>query len=580
MVATPGLAHAEGDEPGDPGPAATGEEQVLANETTTDGEPGSPNDAEAEAQPAVLETSGEVRESNTIQQGSSPAVVIGSSGGSHNAEDEDEARPVSRQDNSSTPITGAVQPNSPGSVPPALAGPSLMQMNVAHPPGHGGGDPATPTPPYVSPPPPPAPTGILSNMITAMSPSVEPMMSPALDPLLYLYAAFLRPQKLTTTPVTAFDLIIANWQAKLALEDLASTCAMNSAHPSCRMTMPEHAPEGAVPVLVEYWKSVMSQMSPGMEPLLAMYDILLPEMAHDMNDPNAFHPANSLESVHHKWIMKLGHESYASKMHHEDMMRSCKMNSGGGDCTEMARMSGAGGGHNHGGGGSMGDMGPMSMMVMMGMMASPKMPEMDHGDCMGGTFLMCNQGAGAETTYNDHDVMFLNHMIPHHGQAVLMSRIVLGKDDLDPRVAALAEQIKAAQGPEIRLMESWLDSWGNPPSDMVGDHGILPPKDILALRQASGADASVLFLQQMTYHHKGAVDASIGHLMGGQFDPSLKLASDIIGAQNVEIQTMSDLLASLGAPETGANVPVAPSGGQPLQPSGGGSSSGSGGHHH
>lgn len=577
MVATPGLAHAEGDEPGDPGPAATGEEQVLANETTTDGEPGSPNDPEAEAQPAVLETSGEVRESNTIQQGSSPAVVISSSGGSHNAEDEDEARPVSRQDNSSTPITGAVQPNSPGSVPPALAGPSLMQMNVAHPPGHGGGDPAPAPAPAATPP--SAPLGPTSQLVMTLAHAIQPMMAgiaPNMDPVLYAYAYLLGYEGAPTGDL--YGQIVGLLHHKLQMEATAQTCKANPSDAACASTHAHEVATGPLPTLVSQittaMNPMMTAMSPTMDPILLAYLALLGDQKKIYGPHGVhMHPGmTTFEQITATWTAKLDHEE---AMH--EMKLRCQAD---GSRAECHAGHGDGGHGNHGGGGSSGPMGAMSMMAMMAMMAMPKMPEMTHGDCMGGTFLMCNQGAGAETTYNDHDVMFLNHMIPHHGQAVLMSRIVLGKDDLDPRVAALAEQIKAAQGPEIRLMESWLDSWGNPPSDMVGDHGILPPKDILALRQANGADASVLFLQQMTYHHKGAVDASIGHLMGGQFDPSLKLASDIIGAQNVEIQTMSDLLASLGAPETGANVPVAPSGGQPLQPSGGGSSSGSGGHHH
>src|SRR6476469_3324270 len=54
------------------------------------------------------------------------------------------------------------------------------------------------------------------------------------------------------------------------------------------------------------------------------------------------------------------------------------------------------------------------------------------------------QNAGA---HNDADVMFAQHMIPHHQQAIEMSDIVLGKQGIDPRVVQLANQIKAAQGP-------------------------------------------------------------------------------------------------------------------------------------
>src|SRR5690606_9432508 len=48
--------------------------------------------------------------------------------------------------------------------------------------------------------------------------------------------------------------------------------------------------------------------------------------------------------------------------------------------------------------------------------------------------------------HNNTDVMFTQHMIPHHQQAIEMSDMILGKQGIDPRVVALANQIKAAQG--------------------------------------------------------------------------------------------------------------------------------------
>src|SRR3954468_16603841 len=69
--------------------------------------------------------------------------------------------------------------------------------------------------------------------------------------------------------------------------------------------------------------------------------------------------------------------------------------------------------------------------------------------------------ANAEA-HNNADVMFAQHMIPHHQQAIEMSDMLLAKQGIDPRVTELAKQIKAAQGPEIQQMQSWLTQWGNP----------------------------------------------------------------------------------------------------------------------
>ena len=68
----------------------------------------------------------------------------------------------------------------------------------------------------------------------------------------------------------------------------------------------------------------------------------------------------------------------------------------------------------------------------------------------------------AAEAHNQADVMFAQHMIPHHQQAIEMSDMVLAKQGIDPRVVDLANKIKAAQGPEIQQMQSWLNQWGVP----------------------------------------------------------------------------------------------------------------------
>ncbi|MGK2868189.1 MAG: DUF305 domain-containing protein, partial [Mycobacterium sp.] len=63
-------------------------------------------------------------------------------------------------------------------------------------------------------------------------------------------------------------------------------------------------------------------------------------------------------------------------------------------------------------------------------------------------------------SHNDADVAFAQGMIPHHEQAIEMSDMLLGKQGVDPAVVSLAEEIKAAQAPEIEKMQGWLQQWG------------------------------------------------------------------------------------------------------------------------
>ncbi len=164
------------------------------------------------------------------------------------------------------------------------------------------------------------------------------------------------------------------------------------------------------------------------------------------------------------------------------------------------------------------------------------MPGMDHGS------------SSDASQFNDPDIAFVTQMIPHHQQAVEMADILLGKTGVDPRVVDLATQIKAAQGPEITTMTSWLKSWGQPSPEPMGGmamDGMMSPDDMNALTNASGADSSKLFLQQMIQHHQGAIDMANEELSTGKNADALALAKTIADAQTAEIAKMNEILATL-----------------------------------
>jgi uncharacterized protein (DUF305 family) len=148
------------------------------------------------------------------------------------------------------------------------------------------------------------------------------------------------------------------------------------------------------------------------------------------------------------------------------------------------------------------------------------------------------------------DQMFVVMMIPHHEQAIEMSDVVLAKEGVDPRIVQLAERIKAAQGPEIELMEGWLDDWGvphDPDASRGMDHGdgMMSEADMTALREADGSEASRLFLEQMIVHHEGAVEMARSALADGQDADVLALAQRVIDDQTAEIAEMQELLTTL-----------------------------------
>lgn len=153
---------------------------------------------------------------------------------------------------------------------------------------------------------------------------------------------------------------------------------------------------------------------------------------------------------------------------------------------------------------------------------------------------------GGTKDYNDADIAFAQGMVPHHAQAVVMAEQAL-KTSQDDDVRALATQIKAAQDPEIKTMNAWLDDWdaGMDHDGMGGmDHGkgMMTAAEMKTLGTETGEAFDIAWLTLMIKHHEGAVAQSKTELKDGQSDEAMKLAQQIIDGQNAEIATMKELL--------------------------------------
>jgi uncharacterized protein (DUF305 family) len=160
--------------------------------------------------------------------------------------------------------------------------------------------------------------------------------------------------------------------------------------------------------------------------------------------------------------------------------------------------------------------------------------------------------------FNDADVTFATEMIQHHAGALQMVDMTMGRD-LDPKVAALAEEIRAAQAPEIETMTDWLQDWDQPIPETVRDHanahgegmemdpdmpGMMTSEELEALEKAQGDAFETMWLQAMIEHHQGAVEMANTEQEQGQFPPAIDLAEQIETGQQREIATMENLLRS------------------------------------
>ncbi len=163
-----------------------------------------------------------------------------------------------------------------------------------------------------------------------------------------------------------------------------------------------------------------------------------------------------------------------------------------------------------------------------------------------------------EAQWNHSDVAFVQMMIPHHAQALEMSRLAKTRAE-DPHVKSLARRILAAQGPEILTMAAWLEERnidvpkaGEDPAEYDhGQHGhtpmmgMLTPEEMRRLAAAEGHRFDRLFLEGMIGHHRGAVDMAQAVARDGADIRVSELSADVVVGQSAEIERMRELLRDL-----------------------------------
>ena len=163
-----------------------------------------------------------------------------------------------------------------------------------------------------------------------------------------------------------------------------------------------------------------------------------------------------------------------------------------------------------------------------------------------------DSGSGATSgDHNDRDVSFATEMIPHHAQAVQMS-VMAVENAANQEVKALAEDISAAQGPEIETMSSWLETWGEDVPGTGGDMdgmdgmedmpGMMSSDEMDELEAASGSAFDEMFLSMMIEHHEGAIEMAQTEQADGEYPDAIDLAETIEETQTAEIEAMKELV--------------------------------------
>ena len=166
----------------------------------------------------------------------------------------------------------------------------------------------------------------------------------------------------------------------------------------------------------------------------------------------------------------------------------------------------------------------------------------------------------ANTSYIKADVKFLQGMIVHHEQAIIMSEMANQRTN-NKTILDLAKRIDVSQKDEINFMESWLKQRNEYANNSHSDHhmheshhmhmnmvGMATPKQLNDLSNSKSTDFDRLFLQLMITHHDGALEMveELKKYPGNAYDPILnEFVSDLVNDQGIEIERMNGILVGL-----------------------------------
>jgi uncharacterized protein (DUF305 family) len=170
--------------------------------------------------------------------------------------------------------------------------------------------------------------------------------------------------------------------------------------------------------------------------------------------------------------------------------------------------------------------------------------------------------ARSEPRYTAADVRFMQGMIGHHAQAVVMATMA-PTHGASAQVALFCRKILRSQADEIELMQGWLRDRGEAVPDPKDPHagmdmsmpghamlmpGMLTAEQMAELDRARGAEFDRLFLTYMIQHHQGAltmVAALFDSPGAGQTPEIFGFATGVDADQRAEIARMQAMLATI-----------------------------------
>lgn len=158
---------------------------------------------------------------------------------------------------------------------------------------------------------------------------------------------------------------------------------------------------------------------------------------------------------------------------------------------------------------------------------------------------------------NRADKRFVRMMIPHHFQALVMSRMAPARAG-DQDVRALASRIDVEQSGEITMMQSWQGWNGSGTTNprrayrrmmrrpaMIEMMGMATRDELASMRAASGTEFDRLYLELMIDHHEGAIRMLTDVIINGQDFLLEDWATGMLTTQYTQVQQMQAMLDDL-----------------------------------
>ena len=163
------------------------------------------------------------------------------------------------------------------------------------------------------------------------------------------------------------------------------------------------------------------------------------------------------------------------------------------------------------------------------------------------------------TPMNAVDVGFLQDMLDHHEQALLISNLYLDNQP-EGDAAPYAREVIMFQTRDMGWMRDWLDEegyepgapdrtamvWMNEPTPVAEMTGMQTAERLQELSDARGPDADRLFFEIMSDHHLGGVHMADAAAANGAREEIIDFAEAVSRNQRIEVVEYQRAMERLG----------------------------------